>query len=153
MAHVVHLSRLVHLIHVVNLLHLIHLVDLVHRVELLLHRGMVVHAGLHRRGCCLRCTMLLVSASRVGIAVDAGVARQLIGSAESLRTARELARMRFLPSMSANMSRLVLETMESLVAQWTLVGSRQIRAMLLLILHRAHWRHSHGRSRHRRGCR
>lgn len=71
MAQLVHLPDLIHLAHLVHLMHLVHLVHLVDLVELL-HSRVVVHAGLHRGGRSLsRNAMLLVSATRVGVAVDA----------------------------------------------------------------------------------
>lgn len=147
-----HLINLTHLTHLVHLIHLVHLVDLVHLVELL-HCRIVVHAGLH---CCgrglRRNTMLLVPATRVGVAVDARVARQLVGSAETLGAARELTGVRLLARVGANVSRLMLQTVEGLVAQRALVGSRQIRAVLVLVLHGAHGGHGHGRAGHRRRC-
>lgn len=148
-AHLVHLPHLVHLVH---LIHLVHLVDLIHLIELL-HGWVVVHAGLHRCSRSLRrSTMLLVSATRVWVAVDARVARQFVGPAEPLRATRELAGVRLLASVCTNVSRLVLQTMEGLVAKRALVGSRQIRTVLVLILHRAHSGHSHSRSCHWRRC-
>lgn len=147
----VHLAQLVHLVHVVDLLHLVHLVDLLQMIELiqLLEGGVVVHARLHRGGrCCRRCDMLLVAASRVGVVVDARVSRQLVGSAEAFRAAWELAGVRLLARVSANVSRLVLESVEGLVAQRTLVRSRQVRAMLVLV-DRDGW-HRHGGASHGR---
>lgn len=72
------------------------------------------------------------------------MAGQLVGSAESFRAARELASMRFLSSVRTNMARLMLETVEGLVAKGTLVRTRQIRTVFVLVLHCAHGRHRHG---------
>jgi hypothetical protein len=67
----------------------------------------------------------LVSA-RVGIVMDARVSSQLVGSTEALTTTRKCAGMRLLSCMSANMSGLVFQPMESPVAQRTLVGTREV---------------------------
>lgn len=62
----------------------------------------------------------------VRVVVNAGMASELIRARELLAAARELAGMRLLASVSADVTSLVLETVESLVAERTLVGSRQL---------------------------
>ena len=76
--------------------------------------------------------MLLVAASRVGVVVDARVTSELVRTAEALCAARELAGVRLLASVSADVTGLVLEAVEGLVAQRTLVRARQVRAHVLL---------------------
>ena len=84
---------------------------------------------------CSSCSsvLILVSSSRVWVVVDARVTRQFIGTTETLRAARELTCMRLLTSMRSDVSRLMFESMECLVAQGTLVRSRQILTTLILI--------------------
>jgi len=76
--------------------------------------------------------MLLVTASRVGVVVDARVTGQLVRAAEALCAAWELAGVRLLAGVSADVTSLVLEAVEGLVAQRTLVRARQVRAHVLL---------------------
>lgn len=117
----VHLGRRGH--HVVHLLH-----DLV--------LSLVHDSGLSGGGSGSSCSsgggMLLVTASRVGVVVDARVTGQLVRAAEALCAARELAGVRLLASVSADVTGLMLEAVEGLVAQRTLVGTRQVRAHVLL---------------------
>ena len=98
--------------------------------------GLVHDSGLSGSGGSSSCSggggMLLVTASRVGVVVDARVTGQLVGTAEALCAARELAGVRLLASVSADVTGLVLEAVESLVAQRTLVRARQVRAHVLL---------------------
>ena len=121
MGQAVHLGRRGH--HVVHLLH-----DLV--------LSLVHDSGLSCGGGCGGCSsgggMLLVTASRVGVVVDAGVTGQLVGTAEALGAARELAGVGLLASVSADVTSLVLEAVEGLVAQRTLVRTGQVRAHVLL---------------------
>lgn len=151
LVHLVHLVHLAQLAHVTELLHLVHLIELLQVVELLECR-VVVHASLHcGGGCCRCCHMLLIAASRVGIVVDTRVPRELVRSAEALRAAWELASVRLLARVRADMSRLVLQTVEGLVAQGTLVRSWQVGAMFILTLHTGrHCGHGHGRACHGR---
>lgn len=72
--------------------------------------------------------MLLVAASRVGVVVDARVTGQFIRAAEALSASRELAGVRLLAGVSADVTSLVLEAVEGLVAQRALVRTRQVRA-------------------------
>lgn len=76
--------------------------------------------------------VLLVAAPRVGVVVDARVARQFVGAAEALCAARELAGVRLLARVGADVTGLVLEAVESLVAKGTLVRARQVRTHVLL---------------------
>lgn len=163
--HATHCSHLSHLVHSVHLSHLCkrvelaslaHLVHLVHLIELaqLLQRleivGPVLHAVLDRlRGGCGGGDMLLVSSSRVGVIVYSRVSRQLIGPAESLGAARELAGMWLLAGVGADMTGLVLQAMEGFVAKRALVGSWQIRAVLIAVHVHSHGRHGHRRGGHR----
>ena len=73
-------------------------------------------------GCCV----VPVRSARVWVTVYARMSSQLIGATEAFRAARKLAGVRFLASVSPNVPRLVLEPMESLVAERTLVGTRQL---------------------------
>ena len=121
------LAHLTHLVHLVELVHVVHLVDLVK----LLQRRVVVHASLDCGGCGSGCDMLLVAATRVGVVVDARVTRQLVGSAEALGAARELAGVRLFARVRPDVAGLVLEAVEGLVAQRTLVRARQIGAVFV----------------------
>lgn len=159
MLHLVHLiglidlvDLLVHLVaHLVHLAELVHLLDLIHLVDLieLLQRLVVVQAAaIH--GCCSRCRcgdMLLVPSPRVGVVVYARMSSKLVRTAEALGASWKLAAMRLFSCMSANVSRLMLETMESLVAQRALVRTWEVRA-ILIVLHNAHG-HGHGSGGHR----
>ena len=69
-----------------------------------------------------------VASSGVWVAVYPGVPGELVRSAEALGAAGELADVRLLAGVGSDVSRLVLEAMEGLVAQGTFVGTRQIRA-------------------------
>lgn len=70
--------------------------------------------------------LALVAASRVGVVMDSRVAGQLIRARELLTAARKLAGVRLLASVSADVSSLVLEAVEGLVAQRALVRARQL---------------------------
>ena len=65
-----------------------------------------------------------ITPPRVGVVVYPRVSSQFIGSTEPLGTACELTSMRFLARMGPNVSRLMLQPVESLVAQRAFVGSR-----------------------------
>lgn len=108
------------------------MVHLLHNLVL----SLVHDSSLSGGGGCGSCSggggMLLVATSRVGVVVDARMAGQLIGTAEALCAARELAGVRLLASVSADVTSLVLEAVEGLVAQRTLVRTRQVRAHILL---------------------
>jgi len=70
------------------------------------------------------------------------VAGELIGSAEALGAALELASVRLLTSVGADVSGLVLEAVESLIAQGTLVGTWQVGSLLAALwLPRSHVGH------------
>lgn len=160
-AHLSHLSHLVHLVHLLHVVHLIDLVHLVHLVELievahlaqLLLEQMRLISTVALDGCRSgsRSDMLLVAATRVGVVVDARVSCKLVGSAKSLRASRELASVRLLSSVRANVSRLVLESVECLVAQRALVRAREVGSVFVLVLHGgdAHG-HCHSSAGHRR---
>ena len=70
--------------------------------------------------------LALVATARVGVVVDSGMASQLIRSRKLLAAPRELASMRLLACVSADVSRLVLEAVESLVTEGTLVRARKL---------------------------
>ncbi len=70
--------------------------------------------------------LALVTTTRVGVVVDPRVPGQLVGARELLGAARELAGMRLLAGVSADMSGLVLEAVEGLVAERALVRARQL---------------------------
>lgn len=74
LVHLVHLIHLIHLVHLIELLHLVHLIELLKMIELL-ERRVVVHASLHSGGCCY---MLLVATSRVWVAVNSRMPRELV---------------------------------------------------------------------------
>jgi hypothetical protein len=71
---------------------------------------------------------------------------QLITPREALGAARELACVWFLARMCANMSRLMLETVEGLITQRALVRSWEILSVLSEVV--GHARHAHGCSGH-----
>lgn len=151
--HAVHAVELLHLVELAHLVHLIHLVHLVHLGKLveLLEGGVVVHAGLDGGGGCGSRDMLLVAAARVGVVVYSRVARKLVGTAEALGAAGELAGVRLLAGVRPDVARLVLEAVEGLVAERALVGARQVGAVLVRVLHvDSHCRHGHGGGGHRR---
>lgn len=70
--------------------------------------------------------LALVPTARVGVVVNSRVTSQLIGAGELLAATGELASMRLLARVSANMSCLVFETMESLVTERALVRTRKL---------------------------
>ena len=70
--------------------------------------------------------LALVTTTRVGVVVDPRVPGQLVGARKLLGAARELAGMRLLAGVSADMSGLVLEAVEGLVAERALVRARQL---------------------------
>jgi hypothetical protein len=70
----------------------------------------------------------LVTASGVGVVVDPGVARQLIGAAEALRASGELACVRLFTRMGADVSGLVFQAVEGTVTEGALVRARKILA-------------------------
>lgn len=136
--HLVHLAQVVHLVHLVHLAHLRHLIKLVELVHLL-QRGVMLRgveeAGLGgSSGGSGSGSMLLVPSARVGVVVYPRVARQLVGATEALGAARELAGVRLLARVGADVSGLVLEAVEGLVAQRALVGARQVGTMVLVLL-------------------
>lgn len=72
----------------------------------------------------------LVAPPGVGVVVDAGVPGQLIRAREFLGAARELAGVRLLSSVGANVPGLVLQPVESLVTERALVRARQLIAVV-----------------------
>lgn len=68
----------------------------------------------------------LVASPGVGVVVNARVAGELIGARKLLAAARELAGVRLLARVGADVARLVLQAVEGLVAKGALVGSRQL---------------------------
>lgn len=74
----------------------------------------------------LMVVLTLVSATRVGIVVNPRVPSQLVRARKLLAASGVLACMGLLASMSTNVASLVLETMEGLITERTLVGTRQL---------------------------
>lgn len=70
--------------------------------------------------------LALVASPRVGVAVYPRVPGQLIRAGELLAAARELAGVRLLAGVGADVSGLVLQTVEGLVAERALVGAREL---------------------------
>lgn len=75
----------------------------------------------------------LVVPSRVGVVVNPRMTGELVRATEALRAAGELAGMRFLARMRANMSGLVLQAVEGTVAERALVRAREILSRLFLV--------------------
>ncbi len=73
---------------------------------------------------------MLVSPSGVGVAVYPRVTGQLVGSRELLGATRELADVRLLAGVGADVPRLVLQTVECLVAEGAFVRARQLGCRL-----------------------
>ena len=98
-------------------------------------REALVHGMLMREVLLLLVMLLLlgslVASTRVGVVVNSRVTGELVGSGELLAAARELAGMRLLTSVSANVSRLVLKTVEGLVAERALVRPRELAGSAL----------------------
>lgn len=88
------------------------------------HHVLRVHVRLGSR------VVLVLSSPRVGVAVDSRVTGQLVRAGELLAAARELASVRLLARVGANVSRLMLEAVESLVAERALVGTGQLARRL-----------------------
>lgn len=70
--------------------------------------------------------LALVTTARVGVVVDSRVPGELVGAGELLGAAGELACVRLLAGVGADMSGLVLEAVEGLVAEGALVRARQL---------------------------
>lgn len=77
-------------------------------------------------GVLLLLLLALVTATRVWVVVNPRVAGELVGARELFAAAGELAGVRLLAGVGANVSRLVLETVKGLVAERALVGTRQL---------------------------
>ena len=152
LVHLVHLLHVVHLIDLIDLVHLVELIEVAHLAQLLLEQvRLVATVALDGSRSGSRSDMLLVAATRVGVVVNARMSRKLVGSAKSLRASRKLASVWLLSCVRANVSRLVLETVECLIAQRALVRTRKIGSVFILVLHGgdAHG-HCHGSAGHRR---
>jgi hypothetical protein len=80
--------------------------------------------------CLLLLLLVLVTPPRVGVVVNARVSSQLVRSGELLTAPREAAGVGLLSGVSPDVSRLVLQTVEGLIAERTFVRSRQLRAGL-----------------------
>jgi hypothetical protein len=65
--------------------------------------------------------------------MDPRVPGQLVGSGEALGAALELAGVRLLAGMGSNVSGLVLEAVEGLVAERALVGTGEIWSLLAVV--------------------
>jgi hypothetical protein len=76
------------------------------------------------------------------------VTGQLVRSAKALRAAWELAHVRLLAGVGADVSRLVLQSVEGLGADWALVGSWQVLTWLLLLRCILHGRRDKAGSSH-----
>lgn len=79
-------------------------------------------------------SILLVSSARVGVVVYPRVPGEFVGPTEALRASRESACMWLLACVGANVARLMLKTVESLLTQRALVRPRQVLALPLLFL-------------------
>ena len=96
--------------------------------------------------------LLLVASSRVGVVVYPRVPGELVGPAESFGASGERACMGLLAGMGADVTGLVLEAVEGLLAQRTLVGAGQVLTGLVVGLrsglekgsHQAHRGRRHG---------
>jgi len=73
-----------------------------------------------------------VVSSTVGIRVDTGMTSQFVRAAEALCTAGISAGVRLLSGVGPDVPGLVLEAMECLVAQVTLIGTRHFTLTMLL---------------------
>lgn len=84
--------------------------------------------------------LCLVTPSRIGIVVYPRVSSELIGTRESLCAARELTGVRLLARVRSNVSGLMLETVEGLIAERTLVRTWEILSVLAMLTpnHRGH---------------
>jgi hypothetical protein len=74
----------------------------------------------------------LVASTGVGVVVNARVTSQLVGAAEALCAARELAGMGLFTGVRPNVTSLVLEAVECTVAKRTLVRPGKILTDLLI---------------------
>jgi hypothetical protein len=74
----------------------------------------------------------LVASAGIGIVVNARVTSQLIGAAEALSAARELAGMGLFAGMGPNVTCLMFQAVESPVAKRTFVGPGKILTDLLV---------------------
>lgn len=70
--------------------------------------------------------LCLVASSRVGVVVNPRVSSQFVRARKLLAAARELAGVGFLSSVGADVSSLVLKTVEGLLTERALVGSGQL---------------------------
>lgn len=78
-------------------------------------------------------SILFVSSPGVGVVVYPRVAGELVGARKAFGAAGKLAGVGFFARVSANVSRLVFETVEGLVAQGTLVRARQVGPVVVLV--------------------
>lgn len=74
----------------------------------------------------------LVVPPGIGIVVNPRVTGELVGAAEAFGTAWELAGMRLLAGVGANVPGLVFQTVEGTVAERTLVRTREVLSHLLV---------------------
>ena len=63
--------------------------------------------------------------------MDPRVSSQLVRPAEAFGAARKLTTVRFLARMCPDVSCLMLQAVKGLIAEWALVGSREILAFVL----------------------
>lgn len=71
--------------------------------------------------------LAFVTPARIGVVVYPGVSGQFIGARKLLAAARELASMGLLSGMGSDVSSLVLQAMESLLAERAFVWTRKLR--------------------------
>ena len=76
--------------------------------------------------------LLAFAPPRVWVVVDSRVAGELVGSAEAFCAAGELAAVRLLARVGADVPGLVLQAVKGLLADGTLVGARQVLALVVL---------------------
>lgn len=75
--------------------------------------------------------LILVASSRIGVCMNPRVTSKLIRAAEPFRTSWECAAMRLLPSMCADVSSLMLKSVECLITERALVGPRKLWPSIL----------------------
>ena len=84
------------------------------------------HVGLHSVDHAVMMVLLLFGASpRVGVVVYPRVTSQFVGTGELFTAPRKLASVGFLSGVCADVACLMLEAVEGLVAERTLVGARE----------------------------
>jgi hypothetical protein len=87
----------------------------------------------HSCGDCCGDGVLFIAPTRVGIAVYPRVPGELVGSAEAFRAARESTGVGLLARVGPDMTGLVLEAVEGLLAQRALVRPGQVLSLVFLL--------------------